>query len=922
MPEQVGKFALLTPPYSTLSYRLPESLAALFCPEAEAFGLRCAVPLGKGLRSAVFMGLENGAEAPGQPEQAAGQEQEAGQPEQGTAQEAAQEAGQEAEPQGPTHDADGPAAPKAEFQLKDLGWPLERHPLLSAAYMDFVAQLALRQAVTPGRILAGLLPAGLKATQARWRFFSGGKPKELSVRELAALPDEGKAVYAALLLQGRASFVKGRSKAENDLCILAADPPWAVKPSAKKQVELLDFLQEKGVVSRKYLTRALGDGAGTTLDTLAERGLVRLQSADALTEEILPQLAEKKKLAPEQLRPEQQRAETLRLLAAPRPYTFTEEQDAALAALTASLDSGKTESHLLYGLTGSGKTAVYLEFAAEVLRRGKSVLLLAPEVALALKLKGDVQARFPHFPVYLSHGYQPPAAREACFRELGEITRPASFAGSASSGDSSCSGGFSSSTSPGGSGDSGNSTSSGNPAGPVPSVSPASQGGRPVLVVGTRSALFLPVENIGAIILDEEHDSSFKQDEGLNYQAKDLAWYRAARRGATLVMGSATPDLKSFYAAQNGHIRLHRLNSRVGGGTLPEVTLVRLNRQLAGPELLAPETIEALKNTVERGEQAMILLNRRGYAPMMFCLACGGTVKCPHCDIALSYHKGRERLACHYCGYSVNFPSPCPHCKNMRFLPLGQGTEKLEEGLAAVLPHGARVLRLDRDSTSRPERMEEILGAFGRGEAEVLVGTQMLSKGHHFPRVTLAVVADGDLGLNLPDYRAAERTFQLLVQTAGRAGRGLNPGRVLIQTRDPAHYCWQYVLSCDYDGFYEQELARRQRSAYPPFTHLALVRLAYALDFANGPELLNRAGAALKESGKKLGLKVFGPIPAPLPVLNGQKRFHCMIKGQNWQRIRQAYAAACSAVSGPSGHSIKANGKFRLSLDIDPVNMM
>ncbi len=809
MPALIGKFALLSPPYATLSYALPGCFTERFWKP----GLRCAVPLGKGLRAAVFQGFE----------------------------------------------AEDGGAEKG-FTLKEAAWPLENAPILPGEYLDFVAQLALRQAETPGRILGGLLPAGLRTAQARWRFFGRGKPEEISLRELAALPEEEKKRLAELLENGLAVFVKGRAKAENDLCLLASDPPWAVKPSARKQMELLDFLLENGAVNRKRLVKNLGDGASQTLDLLAERGLVKIQPAGFFIAEALPgrEAMEKDRSDPENAPCP---------LSSPAPYTFTSEQQAALDALAASMEntagSGNTETHLLYGLTGSGKTAVYLEFAAEVLRRGRSVLLLAPEVALALKLRSDAQKRFPRFPVYLSHGYQPPAAREACFCELAHKNPEEAS-----------------------------------------------------LVVGTRSALFLPLRNIGAIILDEEHDGSFKQDEGLHYQAKDLAWYRASRNGAPLVLGSATPDLKSFYAARQGNIAMHRLSTRVGGGRLPEVKLVNLQRNAAARELLAEESLNALKETVERGDQAMILLNRRGYAPLMYCLACGTVPKCPHCDIALTYHKGRERMVCHYCGHSVNFPTPCQCCRNMRYLPMGQGTEKLEEGLSEILPPSCRILRLDRDSTRRPGRMEEILAAFGRGEAEVLVGTQMLSKGHHFPRVTLAVVADGDLGLNLPDYRAAERTFQLLVQASGRAGRGLDAGRVLIQTRDPAHYCWQYVLNCDYEGFYEQEIALRRKRGYPPFVNLALARFAFPLDQADGQEIMARAGAAMQETGRELGVRVLGPAPAPLPMLKGQRRFQCLLKGQNWRNIRQTYAAGLARIPGQGG------GRFRAALDLDPVNML
>ena len=295
----------------------------------------------------------------------------------------------------------------------------------------------------------------------------------------------------------------------------------------------------------------------------------------------------------------------------------------------------------------------------------------------------------------------------------------------------------------------------------------------------------------------------------------------------------------------------------------------------------------------------------------MYCIDCGKVARCPHCDIGLTYHKGRERLVCHYCGYSVPFPSPCPSCKGLHFHPMGQGTARVEEYIGTLLPPGGRVLRLDRDSTRRPGRMEEILESFARQEAQVLVGTQMLSKGHHFPHVTLAVVADGDIGLNLPDYRAAERTFQLLVQSSGRAGRGGKPGQVIIQTRDVNHYCWQYVKNGDYEGFYEHEIALRRRRRYPPFINLALLRISYPMDWVDGPTQLARITALLRSESK--GVTVLGPAPAPLPLLRGRRRFQCLLKAGDWQSIRALYGVLLPLASPPN---------LRISLDIDPVNML
>ncbi len=834
----IARVCLLSPPFSVLSYSLPGYLPE----EAWQKGMRAAVPLGRGLRAGVILGFE----APASPEG----------------------------PGAPA--APGAGAPARTFTLKSLIWPLEKTPLLSEEYLELATQMALRHTSTPGRILGAVLPAGLRTVKARLRFFGEGKPREMTPSSLASLPENELALLGRLWAEGGAEVCRaGQSPLDAEECRLAVDPPWPVRPAAKAQIALLEYLFEQGAVTRRKLAEDLGEGAARTLALLSGRGLVTVRPVDeSLACDTLPAFSgEKPRPSPEEDMPFPFAGLPAEQPSRPGvknglPFILTPQQRSVMEPLLAAARSGRAETHLLFGITGSGKTAVYLELARDVLARGRSVLLLAPEVALALKLRDEAARALPGVRRYLYHGYQSPAAREAAFRDLASSPFPRSSS----------------------------------------HVPPA-----PVLVTGTRSALFLPLSDIGLIVLDEEHDSSFKQDEGFVYQAKEVAWYRAGREKALLLLGSATPDVKSYYASVRGAVPLHVLTERTGGGELPDVRLVRMLPGGAQAHLLAEESVEALRRVVERGEQAVILLNRRGYAPQMYCLGCNAAAKCPHCDIGLAYHKGRERLLCHYCGYAVPFPSPCAGCGGMHFLPMGEGTERLEEHLASVLPPGTGVLRLDRDSTRRPGRMEEILRAFARKEAQVLVGTQMLSKGHHFPDVTLAVVADADLGLNLPDYRAAERTFQLLVQSAGRSGRGEKAGCVIIQTRNPAHYCWEFVRTADYAGFFERELALRQRRQYPPFTRLALIRISHATEDARGAESVAFVGGLLRAEGKNRGLTVLGPAPAPLPLLKGRRRYHCLIKGQDWQEMRSLFAAVRGAAEKCG---------LRIKLDLDPVNML
>jgi primosomal protein N' (replication factor Y) len=735
----------------------------------------------------------------------------------------------------------GPVAVAPEgVELKDILWPAEVAPLLDAAYLRLVAELCRRQMEPPGRILESLLPAGLRTSRLVYRVYDSRFPASLTPAALRALPPERLAELWAAWEEGRVAVApKSVAAREAEALALAVDPPWPVRPGAARQAEILEYLFDRGRTPRRMLLADLGASAATPLRSLLTRGLVKLTTA-----------ADDEEPAIGPLPPENGEGDD---------FTLTPGQETALADLSAAFERDRARPRLLFGVTGSGKTLVYLKLAEQALAAGRSVLLLAPEVALAVNLARAARRRFPGREVRLFHGYQAPAKREAAFRELAAATGPQ-------------------------------------------------------LVVGARSALFLPLRNLGLVVLDEEHDGSFKQEERLPYSAKEVAWYRANESGALLVLGSATPDLKTFHAADRGDLVRVEMPGRVGESRLPDVELVDIREHPADLGPFAPETADALRATVAAGDQAVVLLNRRGYASLMYCQGCSAVAKCPDCDIGLTFHKARERLVCHYCGRAEPFPRICPACGNATYLPMGQGTEQVAEALAAALPPGTGVLRLDRDSTRRPGRMEEILADFAAGKAQVLVGTQMLSKGHHFPDVTLVVVADGDIGLNLPDYRAAERTFQLLVQVSGRAGRGGKPGRVLIQTRNPQHYCWNFVQAGDYRGFFAAELEKRKRFLYPPFSRLGLVRISHPADQEDGRERVMALARILGPLGRDHQVRILGPSPAPLPMLRGRKRYQCLLKAQDWNGVRAIYAAVRDALAGP--------GDIRVGLDLDPVNML
>ncbi|BCS87669.1 replication restart helicase PriA [Pseudodesulfovibrio sediminis] len=740
----------------------------------------------------------------------------------------------------------GPAEAAPEgVEIKSMIWPLERSVILSEDYVDMAVNLASRQMVNVGRILEIALPRGLRTAAVTFRVDKHMSARKLpaSVRPSALVKydDEDKAALMELWLAGRMRVrVNAKKEAEERFVSLESDPPWAVRPNAKRQLRLLNHLLENGPQSLYGLKYALGDWVSDTAAKLEEAGIVRIGE---LTADSMAGVDEGKSVCVES----EQCA-----------FALTDEQQVALDEMTTAMQNGGG-AHLVHGVTGSGKTVLYLEMAQRYLEVGKSVMLLAPEVALACQLYRNVAARFPGVQTYFYHGYQSPKKRQATFQALARGTEPA-------------------------------------------------------LVVGTRSSLFLPVHDLGMIVLDEEHDESYKQEERLAYHAKEVAWFRTARSHALLLLGSATPDVKTFNAASQGLITVSTIKERVGDTVLPEVELVDISSLKDPDKPLAGSTVEAITAAVEAGEQVIVMLNRRGYAPIMYCLDCTETVRCPDCEVGMTYHKGRERLVCHYCGLSYSYPLTCKKCGGANFLPMGGGTERLEEVVQKILPEGTTVLRLDRDATRRQERLEEILGAFGRGEAQVLVGTQMISKGHHFPGVTLVVVADGDLGLNLPDYRSTERTFQLLVQVAGRAGRGENPGRVLIQTRNPSHPIWSEILTADYSGFQKREIGRRQMFNYPPFSKMALVRLSYPVKYDEGKDAVGLIGQILRDEGKKMGMSVLGPAPAPLSVLRARKRFNCLIKADDWAKVRTVFSQAVRANPNPN--------MVRLVLDLDPLSTL
>jgi len=479
-------------------------------------------------------------------------------------------------------------------------------------------------------------------------------------------------------------------------------------------------------------------------------------------------------------------------------------------------------------VTGSGKTAVYLAGMRAVLEAGRSAILLVPEIGLTPAVAADLHQVFGE-EVAILHSALTHAERAEQWHRVHR--------------------------------------------------------GEARMVVGTRSAVFAPVPDLALLIVDEEHDSSYKQEETPRYHARDVAVMRAKMAGAAVVLGSATPSLESYFNAKKNKYALIELPDRVQARPLPEVELIDMKQEFqetGREQVLSRKLVEEIRERLDRREQVIVLLNRRGYSPVMLCRACGKTLQCKNCAIAMTHHKRARKMECHYCGYTAAVPQQCVHCGSEYVYFLGTGSEKLEDLLHGLFPQ-ARIGRLDRDTVRGREDFERVLGALHAGDLDMLVGTQMIAKGHDIHGVTLVGVVGADIALGLPDFRAAERTFQLLTQVAGRAGRGETPGKVVLQTYFPDHYAVQYAARHDFVGFYEKELRFRNWMHYPPYAALANVlirsdRLEEALQWSG---TLGR----WFEQTRHEGVRVLGPAAAPILRLKSDYRYHFVLKSPSREKL-------------------------------------
>jgi len=600
---------------------------------------------------------------------------------------------------------------------------------------------------------------------------------------------------------------------------------------SKKQAEILNWIREKGEISSSELNKRF-KSSSKSIQSLQGQGLVSV-----FRREVCRDLSVRSELKPY-----------------PKPE-LTSDQETALGEILTGIRSKRFSPFLLYGVTGSGKTEIYLRAIEEVLAQGREAIVLVPEISLTPQLLSRFKDRFGEN-LALLHSGLGRGERHDQWRRIwkGEVK----------------------------------------------------------IAMGARSAIFAPFQNVGIIILDEEHDPSYKQEEKLKYHARDMAVVRAKQAEATLLLGSATPSLESFYNTEKGKFRLLNLPERIEGKPLPGVEVVDVKKEEG---LLSEKLKAALKKNIEDKKQSLLFLNRRGFANFILCPDCGFAFKCPNCSVTLTYHLKDRSLQCHYCDYRIPAPGDCPKCQGHRLQGMGIGTERLEQEIKLLFPE-AQVERMDHDTTSRRRSHVQILKRLESGSTDILVGTQMIVKGHDFPNVTFVGVVSADTSLHFPDFRSSERTFQLLTQVAGRAGRGEAFGEVVIQTFNPDHYSILRAKDHDYIGFYQEEIQFRKALEYPPFSRMINFRLVGNSEkktkgLAGG---MGKIGQSLLKKGYGKGIEILGPSTAPFAKMRGKFRWQMLAKGKSPQLLHQFAKDLASAMEG----RMKGMG-VNLDIDVDPV---
>ncbi|MEO8042358.1 MAG: primosomal protein N' [Acidobacteriota bacterium] len=756
-----------------------------------------------------------------------------------------------------------------ETSVKNVTEVLDEIPLVNDEILTLTKWTADYYAASWGEMLKASLPAGVNATVVQFvRISESGRQHLLRGRSLRsvrsqilkrlAVSDEiassdlekefGKtgarrairelARAGEIILRDHALAEKVKPKLRKAVRLIdraeAADPQ---KPLTEAQQRVLDQLHLSGgeMIFTDLLQRA--DVGASSITTLAKRGELEVFTAEVRRDP----LADAHSPDPDEI-------------------VLNTEQSGVLTEIETGLSTEEYRAFLLHGVTGSGKTEVYIRAMRKALDADRSSLMLVPEIALTPVFSRRLRSVFgPEVAILHSN-----LSQGERFDEWRRIRR-----------------------------------------------------GDARVVIGTRSAIFAPLERLGLIIVDEEHDTSYRQNESPFYNARDVAVMRASLVGAVVVLGTATPSLESYHNARSGKYQYLRLPNRIGNRPLARAELIDMRdvfRQAGKDVVLSPQLITAIEETHAKGEQSIILLNRRGFSQFVLCRSCGERLRCKNCDITLTYHRKDGKLICHYCGFTANTPRQCPFCESEFLYFVGQGTEQIEDILLKRFPN-LSIARIDRDTMAKRGQMTKTLLAFDAGEIDMLVGTQMLAKGHDFHNVTLVGVISVDIGLGLPDFRSAERTFQILTQVAGRAGRGELPGRVLIQTYYPEHYALRHASGQDYEGFYEEEIRFRSQLSYPPFVVLASILIKHT-DQESAIRNARILRTALDAANAEKACRILGAAPASISRLKNEYRMQILVKSSGRKQLRETLEIGL--------HLAEENGveMRHIYTEIDPVNLM
>jgi primosomal protein N' (replication factor Y) len=775
-----------------------------------------------------------------------------------------------------------PSFPGTNGHLKPILELLEPRPLFDRAHLQMMEFLANYYMVPLAEVYRSVIPA-VARVESRLMYKLAHEPdilrqaaytdierkivetlakNSINSRQIAKLgPERGvTSALATLMAEGIVEAIdstRGRHRDASDPLIHLTSGSDTASLRGKKQREVVGAIAAAGgsLIASELENQV--PGAKLALKVLERRGIVRTevpvpsataaQSTNGAMPPVLP------------------------------PYELTPEQKAAVEAVARAIEEKRYESFLLHGVTGSGKTEVYLQLAARSLAAGRNVIVMVPEIALADEVVRSFRARFGSL-VGIAHSAQNVSERWASWT--------------------------------------------------------AALSGEARIMIGPRSLIFAPLHDAGLIVVDEEHDPAYKSEEGIRYHARDLAVVLARFTRCPVVLGSATPSAESFANTRRQRYHLLRLPTRVNDRAMASVEVIDLRMGLAQARAakpaekkpdavpLSPELIGALRENLASGGQSMVFLNRRGYHNFLQCNVCGNVIACPNCSVSMTFHLRDRTLRCHYCGNRSAAPEQCPECNELGLSGQGYGTERLQSALAELMPT-ARIERMDSDTSGRKGARADILAALRSGEIDVLVGTQMITKGFDFPGVTLAAVIFADASLNLPDFRSAERTFQLLTQVAGRAGRGERPGRVIIQTYAPHHYSVRAAREQDYARFIRRELELRHELSYPPFAKLAMVRIegedpeAVSRVATAAAHALSRAADAYRRTASPDIIRVLGPAPAPIERIKKRYRWQVMVKSENLTALRTALSAMKTTLARRARES-----EVYLSIDIDPVRML